>query len=115
MRKKFITNVQIRTLGSESCKYSIVYEHHENRNDTDDVTPANGDGKGINAHKNFMIYKKKFMIKTSAVKFTKMRYGVVHQTDCVVHAVLGFLLRTGDSSGGGISGGAVLGTQRNSQ
>ena len=38
----------------------------------------------------------------------------IHQIDCIVHAVLGFLLWAGDSSGGGISGGAVLGTQRNS-
>ena len=71
MRKKFITKVQIRTLGSESCKHSIVYEHHENRNDTDDVTPANGDGKGINAHKNFMIFKKRFMIKQVQLNLQK--------------------------------------------
>ena len=49
--------------------------------------------------------------KSIVVKWTRIFSGVVHQTDCVVHAALGFLLGTGDSSGGGISGGAVLGAQ----
>ena len=54
-----------------------------------------------------MLIKKRFMLKQMHLKIEE----VVHQMDCVVHAALRFLLGTGDSSGGGISGGAVLGTQ----
>ena len=49
--------MQIRKLGIERCKYNIVWEHNENRNDTDNVTPANEDGKGINAHKSYGCWK----------------------------------------------------------
>ena len=35
----------------ECCKYNTVEEDHEKRYDTDNVTPANGDKKGINAQR----------------------------------------------------------------
>jgi hypothetical protein len=38
---------------SENIK--LFFEHHESRNDTDDVTPANADGKGINARQMWVL------------------------------------------------------------
>ena len=45
---------------------------HENRTDTDDVTPANLYGKDINAHKNGMIIKKRLNLQERFLEwFTK--------------------------------------------